>query len=463
MRDTTPRLRTRSLLQSIAVLTLAIASSGPAASAPAPSGDIRSTNMSLVANLHGVGGGDIAFWGDFAAVAHGPIDGDPDNDGFVLVDISRPSRPRVVSSFRCVESSHDIAIWRDLVFLGANADLAGPECDAKRLPEAPDQAATGRWGGLRIVSISDPANPRLIASVKTNSGAFDVPAGPHTFTMLPDLKHRAADGSRDPRLILYMSGGGSYLKFEEIVEVPLQRPAQAAVVAQMPTTCHDFTVFQPRRLGVCAGAVSGRTDLWDLKDPLDPTRIGEIVNPSITHHHGSAFSSDGNTLALTDESALMFGVLLGIHRCPAGGASNEAAMWFYDVTEPTRPVLKSYFQLPQTPGSGRHCGAHQQNVVPLADDRDILVAAWYTGGSTVIDFTDPSDPEQLAYYIAEPLSEDRFSNPWASYWYNGYVYASNTNLPSYGLGSKRGLDVFSVKHPALEDALPADSFNFGTQ
>ena len=62
------------------------------------------------------------------------------------------------------------------------------------------------------------------------------------------------------------------------------------------------------------------------------------------------------------------------------------------------------------------CTAHNFNVVPLRTDRDILVSAWYNGGTTVLDFTDPANPQELGY-LNVPLTDPStpISATWSSY------------------------------------------------
>jgi hypothetical protein len=72
--------------------------------------------------------------------------------------------------------------------------------------------------------------------------------------------------------------------------------------------------------------------------------------------------------------------------------------------------------------------------------RDIMVQAWYQGGLSVIDFTDTANPVEIAFFDRGPIN---FPNPtglnlggfWSTYWYNGYIYASEI---------ARGFEVFGL-------------------
>jgi hypothetical protein len=52
--------------------------------------------------------------------------------------------------------------------------------------------------------------------------------------------------------------------------------------------------------------------------------------------------------------------------------------------------------------------------------KDALVAAWYGGGVTVVDFTDAESPEEIAYF--DPADG---GSVWSAYWYKDEIYASD--------------------------------------
>jgi len=69
--------------------------------------------------------------------------------------------------------------------------------------------------------------------------------------------------------------------------------------------------------------------------------------------------------------------------------------------------------------------------------RDIEVQAWYQGGVSVMDFTDPAHPEEIAYFDRGPIDPKMLvlGGDWSAYWYNGSIYGSEI---------ARGLDVFQL-------------------
>ena len=96
--------------------------------------------------------------------------------------------------------------------------------------------------------------------------------------------------------------------------------------------------------------------------------------------------------------------------------------------------------LPRDQGTA-YCSAHLFNNVPGVRG-DVLVASWYAGGTTVVDYTDRSAPTEVGFY--DPAN----GSVWASYFYNNFIFTNDI---------VRGVDVFllSSKYRA-----GADRFDF---
>jgi hypothetical protein len=89
---------------------------------------------------------------------------------------------------------------------------------------------------------------------------------------------------------------------------------------------------------------------------------------------------------------------------------------------------------PQTPQE--NCVAHNGSMIPIPG-RDVMVQSWYQGGVNVFDWTDPSNPVEIAYFDRGPMDGTKHvgGGLWSAYWYNGYIYGSEIS---------RGLDVFEL-------------------
>ncbi len=422
--------------------------------APALAGhnaDDHSSNVTKVATFdHGKKyrqGSDLAFWGDVAVL------GNYDNPGgFRLVDISDPAKPSLMGQLACPGAQNDVSIWEDLVFVSVDSPRAAPTCGAGGASQSQNMDGSA-WEGIRVISIADPKKPAPVAMVRTDCGS-------HTHTLVPDLANN--------RVLIYVlsyplgapypsCNGLSHRKIS-VVEVPLADPAKARVIATPDVSpaigCHDVTVLVPARKA--AAACLTESQIWDISDPVNPVIVSHVNNPAINIHHSSAWSWDAKTIVIGDE-------LAGAEATPGCFSEGHApigALWFYDVSDPASPQQRGYFQIPQRSESTL-CTAHNFNIVPLASDRDVLVSGWYNGGTTVIDFTDPSAPEQLGYYI--PLEGARATS-WSSYWYNGYIYANNFDEDVNSLTQKsRGFDVFRFDGDVTGAALRLSHLNAQTQ
>ncbi len=440
----------RKPIQLLAVLLMVAAT-------PGSSADLGSDNMSLAANWDKDAtyrmGTDLAFWDDMAVLGR--------YNGLELMDISDPDGPEHLGGLDCNGNQNDVSIWEDLVFVSVDSPMADDSCDAGSASTA-DNVAGNHWEGIRIFDVSDPGDITQVSSVYMDCGS-------HTHTLVPDPEHRdRVTGEPAPRVLIYVSSyplGGQGARCNaashqriSVVEVPLDDPTQARVVSTPSVSpavgCHDITVFLPRKLALAA--CISESQVWDISDPVNPVVLSHIRNPEMQIHHSSTWSWDGEVAVLGDEK----GGAAAASGCNGGGEVPTGALWFYDLSDPLRPQQMSWFVIPQDEASTM-CTAHNFNVVPTTDGSRILVTAWYHGGTHVIDFTDPANPEQVAWYRA--LDGVR-NNPWSSYWYNGSVFTNNFDagyVPE--VPESRGFDVFDVDHPSLEGAMELTRLNPQTQ
>jgi hypothetical protein len=71
-----------------------------------------------------------------------------------------------------------------------------------------------------------------------------------------------------------------------------------------------------------------------------------------------------------------------------------------------------------------------------------MAQAWYQGGLSVFDWTDPAHPKEIAYFDRGPMDSTKLVDGgyWSTYWYNGYIVASELS---------RGIDMFKLKPSAF--------------
>jgi LVIVD repeat len=467
--------------------------SGPPELPPHPGG---TSNMDLVANSDkdGTTNSDLAFWEDLAFSGN--------YNGFRILDISDPTNPVVLSDYFCRGPQNDVSVYklknRLLLFQSIDTAQTKASCDGTQAGSSQDMPISTTFPGqrqfgfegIRVFDVTNPSAPVFLTGVPTACGS-------HTHTTIPDRD--------DQRVLIYVSsyplGSGitpsdsqapqdlqcqSPHKKISIVQVPAKNPAAASVLRVEPLSsdskpypgaqpgnplappfiaCHDIQVLMKERIAV--GACAGDGQIWDISNPANPTASDGEPHTHIPRPAGSGAPSpqaaadewefvhnaiitwDGRYFALADETG--GGVT---NECDGsaeeeGGQSENGFYYFYPMVEPGQatPPLLSRFMIPRPQGE-ELCVSHNGNVIPT-NDGYFLVAAYYMGGNTVVDFTDPSSPQEIAF-------DDRSdsigcADSWSTYWYNDFIYANgglgrrNNNCPTApGAASNRGFDVYQL-------------------
>jgi hypothetical protein len=170
---------------------------------------------------------DLAFIGPYA------IQGN--YNGYQVWDISNPSQPSLKTSYFCPASQSDVTVYRNLLFVSAEAGSARLDCGAGGVR---DTVSHERLRGIRIFDISELSSPKYIANVQTCRGS-------HTHTLLVDPKDQdnvyvyvsGSAGVRSPTELPGCSrvapdkDPNSALFRIEVIKVPLTHPEQAAIVS----------------------------------------------------------------------------------------------------------------------------------------------------------------------------------------------------------------------------------------
>ena len=349
----------------------------------------------------------------------------------------------------------DVSIVGDLLLMSVQDSRARKDCG---LQGVQGRVSEDRFRGLRIFDISDITRPRQVGQVQTCRGS-------HTHSVV------SAD---DSRIVVYNSGT-SYVRDDaelegcfdtagdetalfsiDVIEIPVAEPAKARIVdsprifakdgqiaglwrggnhgdgtqeTNVTNQCHDITVFPAKN--IAAGACSGNGIILDISDPFKPVRIDDVTDKGFAYWHSATFNNDGTQVVFTDEWGGG-----GRPRCQAGDPRNWGADAFYSLKD-GQLNFESLYKLPAPQSDKQNCVAHNGSIIPVPG-RDIFVQAWYQGGISVIDFTDPANPFEIAYFDRGPVDEDQLvtGGYWSAYWYDGRIYATEIT---------RGLDVFALE------------------
>ena len=475
----------------------------------------------------GITNSDLAFTGNYA------IQGN--YNGPVIWDVTNPASPVLVAAYTCPASQNDVSVYRNLLFMSAEANNGRLDCKPGGVP---DTVSADRIRGLRIFDISDIRNPKLVANVQTCRGS-------HTHTVLEDPNDRdnvyvyisGSAGIRSPNELpgcvreTPERDANSSLMRIEIIRVPVNNPERSAVVSRAnifaglrtpathgaaaedlaaqqravaaaraaggyiatnpnngqemvlgpgfvrpqldsivkarggtgaPTAadsatlraglqgiinrlfgaqgpapvpgvspnspfrqCHDITVYPG--VGLAGGACEGHGFLLDIKDPLNPVRIDAVSDSNFAYWHSATFNNDGTKILFSDEWGGG-----GAPRCRASDKKEWGSDAIFTI-DGRKMNFRSYYKLPAPQTALENCVAHNGSLIPIPG-RDVMVQAWYQGGISVFDWTDASNPKEIAYFDRGPVDSTRMAmgGSWSVYWYNGAIVSSEI---------ARGLDI----------------------
>ena len=198
--------------------------------------------------------------------------------------------------------------------------------------------------------------------------------------------------------------------------------------ASGPNQCHDITVYPD--VGLAGGACAGLGLLLDIREAAHPIRIDFAADPNMSFWHSATFSNDGTRVLFSDEWGGG-----GAPRCRATDKLEWGADALFAI-EHNKLVFKSYYKMPAAQTEFENCVAHNGSPIPVPG-REVMVQAWYQGGLSIFDWTDPAHPFEVAYADRGPLTGDRLGDAgsWSAYWYNGIIVSSEI---------ARGLDIFEL-------------------
>lgn len=361
---------------------------------------------------------DIAFWGKYAFQGNW--------QGINIRDISAPGNPKQVSFTECNGNQGDVVVWDDILIRSWNSPApAGTLCDGQNVPAG--------FEGLHIFDISDYADPVLVGSVPLACGS-------HTATAVPDLAN--------DRLLVYNSGSSAACQGIEIVEVPLSDPASAGQInfVALDRDCHDIGVILGDAMKAACAGDDGYAVL-DLSNSLDSPSFDHSVSvPGVTIGHSAAFSWDGEVLVFGHEPG--GGV---VSNCQATTADSDKSYYFFDADNGS---LLGTWTLPRPQSATENCTLHNLNVIPIRGGNDVLVHGSYQSGVSVVDFTDPAHPVELAYSDPPAIDPIDLGGSWSAYWYNNFIYETNIT---------EGLNIFRFSGNQTAGALRLDHLNPQTQ
>jgi hypothetical protein len=356
-----------------------------------------------VAWLDIAGGGQIVVDGNHAYIGH--MDAP---HGTSVVDVTDPANPRIVASIDIPAGlhSHKVRVVNGIM-------VVNRERTRGEMPE-------GDFVGLRIFDVADPANPREICQWKTAG------MGVHRFT----FDGRYAYISPEPE-----GYTGTIVMILDLQDPtrPIEvgrwwMPGQWTAGGETPSwkgrnhRCHH-PIRRGDRLYVSYWYGGGVIlDISDLSKPslishLDwsppfgwPTHSLVPIDTPIAGHRW---------MLVADEHVQPLDPTLS-PQLPAG-------LWMVNITDETRPIPVSCFQLPELVGveSPLMTACHQPVETITGPE---VPAAWFANGLRVIDISNPLAMRQAAWWMPDVppgarrvCSNDVFVDP------RGLIYLIDRN------------------------------------
>ena len=382
------------------------------------------TDPQQISTFRGFGGGvvDIKVAGNLAFVAIGV----EENFGLEVVDVSDPSNPQRTGHIYTRDGAYALELIDDMAFItfgpypemGGSAglrsfnisDIRQPELIGEYMPlgSIKDVAITEDLlyvalgpAGLSIVDVSDSTNPVEIGHINGYSTAV---------ANVNDL------------VILGVGFG--------IVTVDVSNPRQPNIIGDLnlPGSTGDIAVLNSFAYIACS-------ELWDqgdgglfqvdISDPENPTRTWrswgssaikvEIENQYIvfleyysglriidssTWRIGSSWRAGSyhRDISIMDD----FILIQASHRDDRGNWMR--GIFTINISEPEEPYEVGFIEMP---GSVETFNRH----AIVVGDRDI----------TVLDYSDPSNPDQVGYYDGSGFESDLSVGP------DGLIYAYNSS------------------------------------
>ena len=377
--------------------------------------------------------------------------------GFNIYKLDDGGIPNLISSVVCPGGQGDVSIVGELLIMSVEENRSRLDCG---LEGVNSDSSPERFRGIRIFDVSNLSRPKQVGAVQTCRGS-------HTHSVVSTTKDnkiivynsgtgRVRDNEEQAECFDWDGGGSSYFSID-VIEIPINNPSDSRIVkspkvfmdletgnvaglwrggdhgddtqdTNTTNQCHDITVFPSA--DIAAGACSGNGILFDISDPYNPERLDVVTDVGFAYWHSATFNNDGTKVIFTDEWGGG-----GRARCRAWDPLDWGADAIYDIVE-KKLVFKSHYKMPAPQLETENCVAHNGSIIPVPN-RDIFVQAWYQGGVSIMDFTDSSNPIEIAYFDRGPILEDVLitGGYWSTYYYDGYIYGTEIT---------RGLDVFRL-------------------
>ena len=221
-------------------------------------------------------------------------------------------------------------------------------------------------GGMQIINIRDPENPRAVAAYRGFETAHNLYVDPLAWS-------------------IYVAG--SNVGQGGVLALSLHDPQYPRLVGSWDLQyAHD--VFVRGSFMYVSAIDAGALYMVLFRDPRQPSTAGVIGGYPSAFTHASWLTKDDRHILIADERP---GALVRV----------------WNIEDKAVPALAGTYAPEDSPGSTPH------NVFV---EGDLAFLSYYTAGVRVLDVSDPTAPEEVAFYDTLPGSESGgFSGCWGVY------------------------------------------------
>jgi LVIVD repeat len=377
--------------------------------------------------------------------------------GIRIFDVSNPEHPKQVADVQTCRGSHTHTLVPDPTDKGVVYVYVSGLARVRSSHEMAGCVGTGvgdpNSAMFRIevirVPLAHPEQAKIVSSARIFNDLAAAPAHglayadtangavlrvPRRYVSQVPATATAADTARIAHLfsMLFLQHGDSVRSqpFADSLR-------QAGVALQLPpeffhptgpSQCHDITVYPAA--GLAGGACAGYGLLLNIKDPVHPVRLQAVSDSNFAFWHSATFSNDASKMIFTDEWG---------GGTQAKCRATDPIHWGADAifTKHSNTLTQvGYYKMPAAQTETENCVAHNGSLIPVPG-RDIIAQAWYQGGASIVDITDPAHPKEIAYFDRGPIDATKLvlGGFWSTYYYNGYIYGSEI---------ARGIDVLKL-------------------
>lgn len=386
--------------------------------------------------------------------------------GIRIFDITNVEEPEYVSNVQTCRGSHTHSVLKDpeddenvYIYVSGSAPVRPaeemPEC-VNAMPEDDPNSSL-----FRIEVIKVPLDNPEEAAIVSSPRIFEDLKAPPTHGLAPADLERVREAEEQGAFVVEIGGSPRVLPDRFVNQLlgnvmeergnetgePTAADSAALreqlpdMIAQMfgggddeeergPNQCHDITLYP--EIGLAGGACEGYGLLLDITDPVNPKRIDAVADSNFSYWHSATFSNDGKKVLFTDEWGGG-----GQPKCRETDPYEWGANALFTINDSKEMEFESYYKLPAPQTELENCVAHNGSLIPVPG-REIMVQSWYQGGISIFDWTDISNPVEIAFHDRGPTDSTSMGmgGSWSVYWYNGMIINSEI---------ARGLDIFELE------------------